>query len=129
MIRQDWILSKVKTLMAEYLADMLIEADKPRRKFLRQALGAILISGSLIVSEFGLWIHDDCSDIFYRIKRLLNHLVSPQAPMASIVQAYRRAMPAAYSPPSPKNSEKTRNVKQKQYRTPSIPLIAILSFT
>lgn len=101
MIRQDWILSKVKNLMTEYLTDMLIEADKPRRKFLRQAIGAILISGSLIVSEFSRWIHDDCSDIFYRIKRLLNHLVSPQAPIAGIVRAYRQAMARPIQPDTP----------------------------
>ncbi len=57
----------------------MAQADKPRRKFLRQTLGAILLSGSLIVSEFARWIHDDCSDIFYRAKRLLNHLVAPRA--------------------------------------------------
>jgi hypothetical protein len=101
MIRQDWILSKVKNLMNEYLADMLIEADKPRRKFLRQTLGAILTSGSLIVSEFGRWIHDDCSDIFYRIKRLLNHLVSPKAQMDRIVLAYRKAMAGHIQPDTP----------------------------
>lgn len=92
MLRKDLIFSKVKTLLADYLEPVLDQADKPRRKFLRQSVGAVLLNGSLIVSEFGRWIHDDCSDIFYRIKRLLNHLVSPQAPMDRMVRAYQKAM-------------------------------------
>ena len=73
MLRKDLIISKTRNLLNEFMAPIMAEADKPRRKFLRQALGAILLSGSLIVSEFARWIHDDCSDIFYRLKRLLNH--------------------------------------------------------
>ena len=57
------------------MAPIIAKVNKPKRKFLRQTIGAILLSGSLIVTEFARWIHDDCSDVFYRLKRLLNHLV------------------------------------------------------
>jgi hypothetical protein len=101
MIRHDHLISKVKTLLQEYLQPMMASADKPRKKFLRQTVGAVLLSGSLVVSEFGRWIHDDCSDLFYRIKRLLNHLVSPAAQMDLIVQAYRQSMAAQISSDTP----------------------------
>jgi len=52
------------------------QTDRPRQRFLRQAIGAILIAGTLVVTDLARWIHDDCSDIFYRLKRLLNHLIS-----------------------------------------------------
>ena len=71
MLRKDFILCKTRNLLNEFMAPITEKADKPRRKFLRQAIGAILLSGSLVVTEFGRWIHDDCSDIFYRLKRLL----------------------------------------------------------
>ena len=64
MLRKDLIISKTRNLLNEFMYPIMAEADKPRRKFLHQALGAILLSGSLIVSEFARWIHDDCSDIF-----------------------------------------------------------------
>lgn len=92
MLRKDFILCKTRNLLNEFMAPIIAKADKPRQKFLKQTIGAILFSGSLIVTEFGRWIHDDCSDIFYRLKRLLNHLVSPGANMSNIVGAYRNSV-------------------------------------
>jgi len=80
MLRKDLILSKTRNLLNEFVAPLLAVADKPRRKFLRQALGAILFGGSLVVSEFARWIHDDCSDIFYRAKRLLREAYRSMPP-------------------------------------------------
>ena len=101
MLRKDLIISKTRNLLNEFMAPIMAKADKPRRKFLHQALGAILLSGSLIVSEFARWIHDDCSDIFYRLKRLLNHLVCPRADLQPMVQAYRQAMAQHIHPDTP----------------------------
>ncbi len=101
MLRKDLIISKTRNLLNEFLAPIMAQADKPRRRFLRQAIGAIFLSGSLIVSEFARWIHDDCSDIFYRLKRLLNHLVSPRADLQPMVQAYRQAMAKHIPPDTP----------------------------
>ena len=101
MLRKDLIISKTRNLLNEFIAPITAKADKPRRKFLRQALGAILLSGSLIVSEFARWIHDDCSDIFYRLKRLLNHLVSPRADLGVMVEAYRKRIAQHIQPDTP----------------------------
>jgi len=68
MLREDFVLCRTRNLLNEFMALITPKADKPRQKFLRQAVGAILLSGSLIVTELGRWIHDDCSDIFYRLK-------------------------------------------------------------
>ena len=67
------------------MAPIIAKADKPRQKFLRRSVGAILLSGSLIVIELAHWIHDDCSDIFYRLKRLNNHLISAHGDLTVIV--------------------------------------------
>jgi len=49
--------------------------DKPRRKFVRQALWGIIQSGSLVVARWLRFICDDrCRNRFWRHKRLLNQL-------------------------------------------------------
>ena len=97
MLNKDFILCKTKNLLHEFMTPITAEADKPRRKFLRQAIGAILLSGSLIVTEFARWIHDDCSDIFCR----LNHLVSARGNLIAVVQAYPQAMAKHIQPDTP----------------------------
>lgn len=92
MLGKDFIINKTKCLLNEFIAPIAEKTDKPRKKFLHQVVGAILLSGSLVVTEFGRWIHDDCSDIFYRLKRLLNHLISPCGDLTPVVNAYRKSV-------------------------------------
>ena len=92
MLRKDFILCKTKKLLSEFMFPIMNQADRPRQKFLRQTVGAILLCGSLVVTEFARWIHDDCSDIFYRLKRLLNHLVSTEGNLTAAAAAYRRSV-------------------------------------
>ena len=92
MLKKDFILNNTRCLLNEYINPIINNTDKPRKKFLRQAIGAILVSGSLIVTEFSRFIHDDCSDIFYRVKRLLNHLVSPRGDLTDALRAYRESV-------------------------------------
>jgi hypothetical protein len=101
MIRKDFIISKTRNYLTKFIDPIAIATDKPRRKFLRQVLGAILLSGSLVVMEFSRLIHDDCSDIFYRLKRLLNHLTSPRADLSKVVRAYREQMARYIEPDTP----------------------------
>jgi len=101
MVTKDFVLCKTRTLLNEFMAPIIANTQKPRQKFLRQAVGAILLSGSLIVSEFARWIHDDCSDIFYRLKRLLYHLVSPSGQLTPIVKAYRQSIAKYIQPDTP----------------------------
>ena len=90
MIRKDFIICKTRNLLNQFMAPITEKADKPRQKFLRQTVSAILLSGSLIVTELAHWIRDDCSDIFHRLKRLLNHLVSTRGDLTNVVAAYRQ---------------------------------------
>ncbi|NIP22771.1 MAG: hypothetical protein GWN67_02175 [Phycisphaerae bacterium] len=101
MLRKDFILCKTRNLLNEFMGPITAKVDKPRQKFLPQALGAILLSGSLVVTELALWIHDDCSDMFRRLKRLLNHLTSPRGDLNSAVQAYRQTVAKYIKPDTP----------------------------
>ena len=92
MLHADFILNKTRCLLREFIEPIVQNADKPRKTFIHQALSAVLISGSLVVSEFARWIHDDCSDRFYTVKRLLNHLVSKRGQLTGVVQAYRTSV-------------------------------------
>jgi len=47
MLRKDSVLCKTRNLLNEFMAPVTAKTDKPRRKFLRQTIGAILLSGSL----------------------------------------------------------------------------------
>lgn len=49
MLRKDVLIFKTRTLLDEFLAPMLGQVDKPRQRFLKQAVRAILFSGSLAV--------------------------------------------------------------------------------
>lgn len=90
MIRQDLVIDKTRRLLDEFLAPMQSRVDKPRQRFLRQAIRGILFSGTLVVMELCRWVRDGCSDRFYQGKRLLNHLISPRADLGEAVVAYRQ---------------------------------------
>ncbi len=92
MLRKDFILHKTRTLLSGFVSPIIAAADKPRQKFLRQTVAAILLSGCLVVKELTRWIHDDWSDLFYRLKRLLNNLVSPSGDLSGVVAGYRQSL-------------------------------------
>lgn len=91
MLNKDFIVKRTRCLLREFIEPIVQKADKPRKKFIHQAVGSILLSGSLIVTELARWVHDDCSDIFYTVKRLLNNLVSSRGNLAEVAKAYRTA--------------------------------------
>ena len=98
MLRKDLIISKTRKHMADFINPIAAPADKPRRKFLRQAIGAVLLSGSLVVMEFARLVRDNCSDRVYSLKRLLNHLRSPRGDLTAVVDAYRVEMGGYIAP-------------------------------
>lgn len=97
-IRKDLLIHKTRTILGEFLQPMLDAMDKPRKRFLQQTIRGILFSGSLTVMDVAQWVHDDCSDLFYRDKRLLNHLVSPEGDLTTAVRRYRQAASVHISP-------------------------------
>jgi hypothetical protein len=101
MVRDDLIICKTRTLLDEFLAPMQAQVDKPRKRFLEQAVRGILFSGTLVVMELCRWIRDDCSDRLYQDKRLLNHLTSPRGDLKNAVTAYRRSVAREVQPDTP----------------------------
>jgi hypothetical protein len=101
MIRDDLIIGKTRALLDEFLTPMQARVDKPRQRFLQQAVRGILLSGTLIVMELCRWIKDECSDRFYQDKRLLNHLTSPRGDLGEAVKAYRQSMAGRIAPDTP----------------------------
>lgn len=93
-MRKDLLIRHTRRLLDEFVAPMLEAVDKPRKRFLQQAIRGILFSGSLVVMELCRWVRDDCSDRFYRAKRLLNHLVSSEGDLTAAVRRYRQAASA-----------------------------------
>ena len=101
MLRKDVLIHKSRMLLDEFLAPMLGQVDKPRKRFLKQTVRAILFSGSLVVMELCKWVRDPCSDPFYQDKRLLHNLVSPQADLHKAVTAYRQSISRYIEPQTP----------------------------
>ena len=101
MIRDDLIIGKTRALLNEFLAPMQAQVDKPRQRFLQQAVRGILLSGTLVVMELCRWIKDECSDRFYQDKRLLNHLTSPRGDLSEAVRAYRQSVARLIAPDTP----------------------------
>jgi hypothetical protein len=101
MLREDFIIHKTRCLLNEFMTQIIATADRPRREFLCKQLGQYYFSGSLVVSELARWIRDDCSDIFYRLKRLLNHLVSPRGNWTAAAQAYKKKSVKYIEPDTP----------------------------
>jgi hypothetical protein len=89
IIAADYLVSKLKTLKKDFVESITPNVAKPKKKFINQSLSAVLLSGSLVVMNFASWIVDDCSDKFYRIKRLLNHIINKNG-WSDIAQNHRR---------------------------------------
>jgi len=123
MLRKDFVLCKTRSLLNEFVAGIVKDADKARQKFLRQSVAAILLSGSLVVIEFARWIHDDCTDIFHRLKRLLNHLVSPCANFTVVVNAYRQLAAKYIEPDTPIIIDLTDMAKPRAKRMKYLALV------
>ena len=100
IITQDYLIHKLKELKLQFLSPITAVTQKPKAKFLQQALPAVLLSGTLVVTIFARWINDRCSDPFYSLKRLLNHILRNSG-WYKIAQAYRTSMNRFLSPDTP----------------------------
>ncbi len=123
MIRKDLLIHKTRDLLDEFLAPMLETVDKPRQRFLQQALRGILFSGSLVVTDLCPWIRDRCSDRFYQVKRLLNHLVSPAGDLTAAVRSYRQAVSTRIEPDTALILDLTDVAKPRAKKMPYVNLV------
>jgi hypothetical protein len=96
------ILSATSKCKYSFLTKTIAEkVDKPGQKFLRQAVGATLLSGSVVVTDCCRRIYDDCFDIFYRVERLPNHLVSSRVDLAEAAKACNKSVCPYIQPGTP----------------------------
>ena len=123
MVPLESLIAKTHVFLDEFLAPLLSEVDKPRRRFLPQSLRGILFSGSLVVMEMCHWIRDGCTDSFHRAKRLLNHLVSPEGDLVGAVHAYRRQMAQHIQADTPLLIDLTDIAKPRARRLPYQALV------
>lgn len=74
MYRFDYIIDNLRKYKQDFIKDITENVVLPKQKFLKQAMPAVLLSGSLVVTRYAKWIRDNCRDIHHRKKRLLNQL-------------------------------------------------------
>jgi len=123
MVCKDVLIRKTRTFLSEFLRPMLAAVDKPRRRFLPQVLRGILYSGSLVMTEVGRWVRDDCSDLFHREKRLLNHLGSSEGDLTAAVRCYRQAVAAYVQPDTALILDLTDLAKPRAKKMPYLDLV------
>ena len=123
MLRTDVLLCKTREHLSEFLTPILDVADRPRKRFLRQIVAAIVLSGSLVVTEMAGWINDRCTDRFHRVKRLLHHLVCPRGKMDAMVEAYRHYMATYVEPDTPILIDLTDLAKPRARRMQYLKLV------
>lgn len=122
-MRKDLLIRDTRRLLGEFVAPMLQAVDKPRKRFIQQAIRGILFSGSLVMMDVARWVRDDCSDRFYRVKRLLNHLVSPEGDLTAAVRRYRQAASPQIPPDTPLILDLTDLAKPRARRMEYLDLV------
>jgi hypothetical protein len=80
MLGKDARLRNRRSDLRQFLRNFCPPPDKPRAKFLTQAVWGLLNSGSLVVARWLRWIDgaERCKDRFWQHKRLLDQLKSPR---------------------------------------------------
>ncbi len=56
-------------LRKDFITPIISDADKPRQKFLRRTIAAILFADPIVETELAQWIRDDCTVLFHELKR------------------------------------------------------------
>jgi hypothetical protein len=74
MYRFDYIIDNLRKYKQAFIENITKNVTVPKQKFLTQAIPAVLLSGSLVVTRYAKWIRDNCKDVHHSKKRLLNQL-------------------------------------------------------
>ena len=123
-VRKDFIISKTRNYMSQFIQPVAMAEGKPCQKFPRHVVGAILLICSLVVMKFSRLIRDDCYDILYRVKRLLNHLVSNRGDLTQVVWTYRQQMARYIEPDTPLIIDLTDITKPRARKMKYINLVS-----
>jgi hypothetical protein len=90
MYRFDYIIDNLKKYKQAFIKDITENVALPKQKFLKQAIPAVLLSGSLVITRYAKWVRDNCKDIHHSKKRLLNQL-NNKVQWGRISNNYRRS--------------------------------------
>lgn len=101
MLGKEALCRNRKRDLRQFISCFCPRLDKPRTKFFNHSLWGILNSSSLTVSKWLPFIHDRCSDLFYRHKRLLNQLHSRCWDHSLIQQRYLQQCASFIDPDTP----------------------------
>ncbi len=74
MYRFDYIIDNLRKYKHTFIRNITKDVVIPKQKFLKQAIPAVLLSGSLVITRHSKWIRDNCKDVHHSKKRLLNQL-------------------------------------------------------
>lgn len=96
----DYLIDSLRKYKHTFIKNITDNVVMPKQKFLKQAIPAVLLSGSLVITKYAKWIKDNCGDIHHRKKRLLNQL-NNKTQWQSISNNYRRSLTANIAPDTP----------------------------
>ena len=100
MYQFDYVIDNLRKYKHTFIENITKDIVIPKQKFLKQAIPAVLLAGSLVVTKYARWIRDNCKDIHHSKKRLLNQL-NNKAQWKRIVKNYRRSFAAKIQPDTP----------------------------
>jgi len=100
MYQFDYIIDNLRKYKHSFIENITKDIVIPKQKFLKQAIPAVLLAGSLVITKYARWIRDNCKDIHHSKKRLLNQL-NNKAQWKRIVKNYRCSFAAKIQPDTP----------------------------
>ena len=100
MYQVDYLIDNLKKYKQVFINNITKNVVIPKQKFLKQAIPAVLLSGSLVITKHLRWIKDNCKDIHYSKKRLLNQL-NNRTQWQRILRNYRCSFADKIQPDTP----------------------------
>jgi hypothetical protein len=101
MLGMEARLRNRQTELRRFLNQYCPDLAKPARRFFRQAITGILLSGSLIMARWLRFISDRCGHRFWRHKRLLNQIHRGHWDQPTVLRTYQRQWGQKVQPDTP----------------------------
>jgi hypothetical protein len=100
MFHFDYIIDNLRKYKHTFIKSITKNVTIPKQKFLKQAMPAVLLEGSLVITRYAKWIMDNCRDIHHSKKRMLNQLNNSNQ-WKRVSQNYRRSLANQIRPDTP----------------------------
>jgi len=96
----DYLIDNLRKYKYAFIKNITDNVVMPKQKFLKQAIPAVLLSGSLVITKYAKWVRDNCKDIHHSKKRLLNQL-NNKTQWQRILKNYRCSFASKIKPYTP----------------------------